>query len=238
MTSNQTEADDEATDPDLDDGDAPGAAGTDDTEADEGTDTPPEGHEADHSDEPGDSGDAGDLAEDDTRDTTETADDEDASHELPPLTEPFDTDADVGAKDTAPTDTGDDADGDDTDDTDDTDHAEGAYDDDLDDEGPSRVMLVVGAVVAFVAIAIVGVLIATSGDGGGGGGGGGDDSTAADARTDVGIFGTTDQFDRADSDTTLGDFAPDGRGAPMPAPGASTPTRPTWCGAASSATTP
>lgn len=208
MTSNQTEADDEATDPDLDDGDAPGAAGTDDTEADEGTDTPPEGHEADHSDEPGDSGDAGDLAEDDTRDTTETADDEDASHELPPLTEPFDTDADVGAKDTAPTDTGDDADGDDTDDTDDTDHAEGAYDDDLDDEGPSRVMLVVGAVVAFVAIAIVGVLIATSGDGGGGGGGGGDDSTAADARTDVGIFGTTDQFDRADSDTTLGDFAP------------------------------
>ncbi len=207
MTSNQTEADDEATDPDLDGSDAPGAATTADNEADEGPDAPPEGHETDGSDGPGDAGepaDAGGLAHDDTPDATDAADDEDAPHELPPLAEPFDVHADVGGKDAA-TDTGDaegDGDGD-------LDHGEGDYDDDLDDEGPSRVMLVVGAVVAFVAIAIVGVLIATSGDGGGGGGGGGgNDSTAADARTDVGIFGTTDQFDRADSDTTLGDFAP------------------------------
>lgn len=191
MTSNQTEADDEATDPDLDGGDAPGAAATDDTEADEGPDTPPDGQKADHSQDAGDTDEAGEAG-----DADEAADDEDASHELPPLTETFDADADVSGKDAAPAGTGD-TDG------------EGEYDDELDDEGPSRVMLVVGAVVAFVAIAIVGVLIATSGDGGGGGGGGGgNDSTAADARTDVGIFGTTDQFDRADSDTTLGDFAP------------------------------
>lgn len=84
---------------------------------------------------------------------------------------------------------------------------EEADDDEDEDEGPSRILLVVGAAVAFVAIAIVGILIATDGGGGGGGDSGGGD-TAADARTDVGIFGSIDQFDRPDSTTSLGDFAP------------------------------
>lgn len=83
---------------------------------------------------------------------------------------------------------------------------EGEHDEDDDGEGPSRLVLVVGAAVAFVAIAIVGILIATGGDGDGGGDSGGGD-TAADARTDVGIFGSIDQFDRPDSTTELGDFA-------------------------------
>ena len=80
-------------------------------------------------------------------------------------------------------------------------------DEDDEDEGPSRVVLLVGAAVAFVAIAIVGVLIA-SGGGDSGGGGGDDTAEPTDARTDVGIFGSIDQFDRPDSTTTLGDFAP------------------------------
>ena len=81
-------------------------------------------------------------------------------------------------------------------------------DDDEDDaDGPSRVVLLVGAAVTFVAIAIVGILIASGG--GDSGGGGGDAGPApADARTDVGVFGTIDQFDRPDSATTMGDFAP------------------------------
>ena len=79
--------------------------------------------------------------------------------------------------------------------------------DEDEDEGPSRLLLVVGAAVAFVAIAIVGVLIASGGDGGGGGGGG-EQESATDARTDVGIFGTIDQFDRPDDPTSMGDFAP------------------------------
>lgn len=80
-------------------------------------------------------------------------------------------------------------------------------DEDDEDEGPSRVLLVVGAAVAFVAIAIVGILIASGGDDGGGGGGD-DRETATDARTDVGIFGTIDQFDRPDDPASMGDFAP------------------------------
>ncbi|HMQ27014.1 MAG TPA: hypothetical protein PKA98_13575 [Acidimicrobiales bacterium] len=79
--------------------------------------------------------------------------------------------------------------------------------DEDDDEGPSRLLLVVGAAVAFVAIAIVGVLIASGGDSGGGGGDGQQES-ATDARTDVGIFGTIDQFDRPDDPGSMGDFAP------------------------------
>lgn len=81
----------------------------------------------------------------------------------------------------------------------------GAHGDEDEDEGPSRLLLVVGAAVAFVAIAIVGVLIAS---GGGDGGGGGQQESAADARTDVGIFGTIDQFDRPDDPSSMGDFAP------------------------------
>ncbi|MCB1006696.1 MAG: hypothetical protein KDB35_21115 [Acidimicrobiales bacterium] len=87
------------------------------------------------------------------------------------------------------------------------DDEEASVDDEEDDEeGPSRVVLLVGAAVAFVAIAIVGILIASGGDSGGGDG---ETSAApADARTDVGVFGTIDQFDRPDSATTMGDFAP------------------------------
>lgn len=86
---------------------------------------------------------------------------------------------------------------------------ETALDEDEDDgEGPSRVVLLVGAAVAFVAIAIVGILIASGGGDSGGNGNGNDDAAPADARTDVGIFGTIDQFDRPDSPTSLGDFAP------------------------------
>ncbi len=79
-------------------------------------------------------------------------------------------------------------------------------DEDDEDEGPSRVLLVVGAAVAFVAIAIVGILIASGGDDGGGGGG--DQDRATDTRTDVGIFGTIDQFDRPNDPTSMGNFAP------------------------------
>ncbi len=80
-------------------------------------------------------------------------------------------------------------------------------DDEDDGDGPSRMVLLVGAAVAFVAIAIVGILIAS---GGGDSGGGSDEEGAApaDARADVGIFGTIDQFDRPDSATSMGDFAP------------------------------
>lgn len=150
MTSNQTEADDEATDnrPDADQDDAPERV--DETTPDDDGDTPEAAGAADaEPDESADTGDPGGVA--------------------------------VGAP--APGDEEDDG------------------------EGPSRVVLLVGAAVAFVAIAIVGILIAS---GGGDSGGGGDDAgpAPADARTDVGIFGTIDQFDRPDSATSMGDFAP------------------------------
>ncbi|MCB1017663.1 MAG: hypothetical protein KDB10_21430 [Acidimicrobiales bacterium] len=97
--------------------------------------------------------------------------------------------------------------GEDHGDTDQGDEDHGDEDHDEDDEGPSRVVLLVGAAVAFVAIAIVGVLIA-SGGGDGGGGGDGEAAAPSDARTDVAVFGTIDQFDRPDSAGELGDFAP------------------------------
>ena len=64
-----------------------------------------------------------------------------------------------------------------------------------------------GAAGGFCAIASGGMHIAS---GGGDSGGGGDDAGTdpVDARTDVGVFGTIDQFDRPDSATSMGDFAP------------------------------
>ncbi|MBL8775650.1 MAG: hypothetical protein JNK12_06960 [Acidimicrobiales bacterium] len=158
MTSNQTEADDEATDthPDADQDDALERA--DETTPDDDGD-PPEATSAT------------DAEPDDTADTADTGATGDQGEDA------------VGAP------------------------ALGDEEEDDDGEGPSRVVLLVGAAVAFVAIAIVGILIAS---GGGDSGGGGDDAgpAPADARTDVGIFGTIDQFDRPDSATSMGDFAP------------------------------
>lgn len=124
------------------------------------------------------------------------------------VAEPDETDLDAGDSQAGWLDDGDlDEEGTDEENTDEEGTDEGGDDDD--EEGPSRVMLLVGAAVAFVAIAIVGILIASSGgnsdDGSGGDGGG---ATAGDARTDVGIYGTIDQFDQADSATSLGNFAP------------------------------
>lgn len=168
MTSNQTEADGEASETS--------------TDADEGA-APPTGEQATATEpdetmvaDPGESVPPGPGAESEPSDDDDTAADE--------------------------------AGGDGADGTDDT-AAEEAGGDDADDadEGPSRLVLLVGAAVAFVAIAIVGILIA-SGGGSSGDGGGSDGAAPPDARTDVGIFGTIDQFDRPDSATSLGDFAP------------------------------
>lgn len=185
MTSNQTDADGDAADTDLD------TEIDTDLDADLDTDVTADPQRGD--DPVSDEGEVGAVPlvdEEPATDPTEGADptEPDDSVAVDDSDEPVDVDADVVAADGA----GDAGDLDDA---------------DLDDGGPSRLMLVVGAVVAFVAIAIVGVLIASGGDSGGGGGEG-NDTTAADARTDVGIFGTTDQFDRRDSATSLGDFAP------------------------------
>lgn len=139
-----------------------------------------------------------DAAEDDTEDDTEAAD----ATETPLGTDATedDRDGDEPGPDDGPND-GPDAVGDGPV------AADPHLDADDEDEGPSRVLLVVGAAVAFVAIAIVGVLIASGGDDGGGGGGG-DQERATDTRTDVGIFGTIDQFDRPDDPASMGDFAP------------------------------
>lgn len=122
------------------------------------------------------------------------------------VSEPDETDLDAGDSQAGSLDDGD-LDEESTDEESTDEGAEGGDDDD--EEGPSRVMLLVGAAVAFVAIAIVGILIASSGgNGGDGSGGDGGGDTAGDARTDVGIYGTIDQFDQADSATSLGNFAP------------------------------
>jgi hypothetical protein len=162
VTSNQTEADDEATETPL---------------ADEGP--------------------TADVAVDDP---TEAGTDE---GEVDPPDEDLDAELDADATDDEG---GDDGDGDGDEDA----YTDEDDEDDFDEEGPSRVLLVVGAAVAFVAIAIVGILIASGGDSGGGGGNGnaGNQNAGPDSRTDVGIFGTTDQFDRPDSTTALGNFAP------------------------------
>lgn len=74
------------------------------------------------------------------------------------------------------------------------------------DEQPvsDRTTLVIGAVMALVAIALVGVLIATGdGDSGGGGGDGG-----GDARPVAAIFGTVDEFER-EGEEELGSLTTD-----------------------------
>ncbi len=154
-------------------------------------DAPETSPEADESDPPtGGEGAAPAEGDDVTDASAGPADDEEA---------PSRPGADDEGSDDLSTDDGSDDDG--------SDQPLGDEDDDDEDEGPSRVVLLVGAAVAFVAIAIVGVLIA-SGGGDSGGGGGDDTAEPTDARTDVGIFGSIDQFDRPDSTTTLGDFAP------------------------------
>ncbi len=168
MTSNETEADDGATDtsPQAEQDDARTSAGT---TARPGTEAPAQAAPDGDGVAPGDDTDAGTDTDTDTETGTDT-DDADES--------PEDRDAALDGE-------------------------EGEEE----DEGPSRVVLLVGAAVAFVAIAIVGILIAS---GGGDSGGGSDEEGAApaDARADVGIFGTIDQFDRPDSATSMGDFAP------------------------------
>ncbi len=159
-------------------------------------DAPETSPEADESDPPtGGEGAAPAEGDDVTDASAGPADDEEA---------PSRPGADDEGSDDLSTDDGSDDDGSDDDGSD---QPLGDEDDDDEDEGPSRVVLLVGAAVAFVAIAIVGVLIA-SGGGDSGGGGGDDTAEPTDARTDVGIFGSIDQFDRPDSTTTLGDFAP------------------------------
>ena len=187
MTSNQTAADDDApeTSPEADESDPPtGGEGTAPAEGDDVTDAsagPADDEEEEAPSRPG----ADDEGSDDL--STDDGSDDDGS-------------TDDGSDDDGSTDDGSDDDG--------SDQPLGDEDDEDDeDEGPSRVVLLVGAAVAFVAIAIVGVLIA-SGGGDSGGGGGDDTAEPTDARTDVGIFGSIDQFDRPDSTTTLGDFAP------------------------------
>ncbi|HYF44865.1 MAG TPA: hypothetical protein VD926_01555 [Acidimicrobiales bacterium] len=90
--------------------------------------------------------------------------------------------------------------------------ADAGIDDDpsaFDDDEPvsDRTTLAIGVIMAIVAIAIIGVLVATGG-GDDGGGGGAETRDAEGIRPTTAVFGTLDEFDRRDA-RQLGAFTTD-----------------------------